>query len=41
MEAFFTVVGAIVCCVFGIALAVAVFGTFVVGLITLFDNKTK
>lgn len=41
MEELFMIVGAITCYAFGIALAVAVFGTFVVGLITLFDKRTK
>lgn len=41
MEELFMIVGAITCYVFGIALATAVLGTFIVGLITLFGKDTK
>lgn len=37
----FTIVGAIVCYAFGVCLVAAILGTFIVGLITLFDKNTK
>ena len=39
MEELFMIVGAITCYVFGIALATAVLGTFIVGLIEIFSKK--